>query len=410
MDFTYLGRYYTKLLSYLKKEGYAQSYIRKVEYDILWILKNEKEKQWSSYVDIYKDRVSQSTSEGHKKTKRIIFGAIQQFDIHNEYPDRIAKSRLIKKGAYHQLVPEFKELIDFYKRTDRLRDLKENSIAGNASGAASFLNAMQKNGLTSLSVISEDDVLSYFLDENGIVSKSSACKKQITAVFKAGVNWKEAECLAILAYLPKVRKRRKNVQFLTPEEIILIHTLLGDESSGLSMRDKAIGKLLFFTGMRACDIANMEYHAINWKADEICIQQQKTNVPLVLPLTAVVGNAVLDYITYERPNSDNAHLFLSELYPHYHIKACTAGAISKKIYKKAGVRQGNSDRRGARLLRYNVATSLLGSGIPRPVISQTLGHANPNSLEPYLQADILHLRECALSIETFPINEGVFGI
>ena len=32
------------------------------------------------------------------------------------------------------------------------------------------------------------------------------------------------------------------------------------------------------------------------------------------------------------------------------------------------------------------------------------------ALEPYLRADFVHLKECALSIETFPLAEEVFSL
>ena len=48
--------------------------------------------------------------------------------------------------------------------------------------------------------------------------------------------------------------------------------------------------------------------------------------------------------------------------------------------------------------------------IARPVISNMLGHADPNSLDYYLFADMIHLRECALSIADFPVSEEVFRV
>ena len=39
-----------------------------------------------------------------------------------------------------------------------------------------------------------------------------------------------------------------------------------------------------------------------------------------------------------------------------------------------------------------------------------LGHADPNSLNYYLFADMTHLRECALSITDFLVNEEVFQV
>jgi integrase len=409
MDFTHLQQHYHELLDYLKKEGYTESYIRRVKENIHWILKSNKNKSWQSYSDIYHDRVHKSESKLYKKNHRLTFGAIQQFDFYGEYPNRKIKNCFIKRGAYYKLIPEFKELIDFYKLSDKLRGLKEHTIYGNASAASSFLHAMQKKGIQSLDGIHEEDVLSFFLDSEGMVSKCSGYKKQIAAVFKAGIEWKEIECTILLAYLPPIRPKRKNIQFLTSEEVESIHAMLNDrKNSGLSLRDSAIGKLLFFTGMRACDIAEMKLSSIDWDADEIHFPQQKTNQPLVLPLTATIGNSIYDYLMNERPESSDDHLFLGAVYPHYPFESGAIWHLAAKIYKAASIRQEKGDRRGTHLFRHNVATSFLGSGIPRPVISQTLGHSDPHSLEPYLHADLVHLKECALSIEAFPVSKGVF--
>ena len=62
------------------------------------------------------------------------------------------------------------------------------------------------------------------------------------------------------------------------------------------------------------------------------------------------------------------------------------------------------------LVRYNAATTFISNGIPRPVASAVLGHENPSSLDYYTFADLTHLRECALSIEDFPVREGVFDV
>jgi integrase len=410
MDFTNLWQRHNDLISYLEDNGYTQNYVKRVRSAIRWILGHDKDRSWQTYTDAYNDRVSQLISEGHKRLQRVVFGAIQQFDIDGEYPNRRPMNRLIKKGAYHQLNEEFKELIDFCKNAEEQRGLKHGTIRENTSRAAVFFHAMQVKGLKSLSDITEDDVLDFFLDEKGVVSKSSSYRKQLASVFKAGVDWKEAECRRILAYLPKIRHRRKNVQFLKPEETEMIRAILDDETIELSFRDRAIGKLLFFTGIRPCDIAKMGHSSIDWETDEIYLHQQKTDAPLSLPLTAAIGNAIYDYIATERPESGDPHIFLSELYPHRPFNPGAVWHISAKIYKAAAIRQGKNDRRGTHLFRYNVATAFLGSGVSRPVISQTLGHTDPLSLDTYLNADLPHLKGCALSIEAFPVSEEVFGL
>jgi len=409
MDFTNLRQNYKDLLSYLDEDGYDQGYIRCIKGNINWILENEGGKTWNSYTDIYIDRLSSSSfrSEGYKKKLMRAYGAIKQFDLYGKYPNRRNHYSLARRRAYYQLIPEFKELIDFYEQADRQRGIKKQTLRVNASAAASLLLAMQRKGLNNLSSISEKDVLSYFLDSEGHLSKSSS-KKKLAAVFKAGIDWKPNECRRLLAYLPPFRSQRKNIKLLMPTEIEAVHSVLDDEASGLSLRDKAIVKLMFFTGLRACDIAGMKLSSIDWETEEIHISQQKTGVLLVLPLTATIGNSIYDYVVSERPGNRESHLFLSAVYPYYPVSVDALWHIAAKTYKAADLRQGKGDRRGTHLFRHHAATAFLSNGVPRPVISQTLGHASPHSLEPYLHADLVHLKACALSIEAFPVDEGVF--
>ena len=407
MDFTHLQEHYHELLDYLQEDGYTKEYIRRVRESIKWILKNGEGGSWQSYVDAYHDRVSRSGSELYKKNQREAFGAIQQFDLFGEFPNRRAKNCFIKRGAYHQLIPEFKEMIDHYRLSAEKDGLEESTIKGYVSLKSCFLHYMQTRGIQSLGAIDEDDVPAFFSDDEGSVAKCSSYKKAVKSVLKITAGWKE-ECGVILTYLPQIRPRRKNVQFLTPDEVESIRKAISDEESSLSLRDKAIGRLLFFTGMRASDIAGMRLGSIDWELEEINISQRKTRQPFTLPLTITVGNAIYDYLVSERPESNSDQLFLNLPYPHYPLDSGAFWSLTAKIYREAGVRQEDGDRRGSHLFRHNVATSFLGSGIPRLVISQTLGQSDPASLNPYLHADLTNLRKCALSIEAFPVSEEVF--
>ena len=53
----------------------------------------------------------------------------------------------------------------------------------------------------------------------------------------------------------------------------------------------------------------MTLGSIDWDRDLIYVKQQKTEFPLELPLTAVVGNAIYDYLTSEPP-TQQASIFL----------------------------------------------------------------------------------------------------
>ena len=75
----------------------------------------------------------------------------------------------------------------------------------------------------------------------------------------------------------------------------------------------------------------------------------------------------------------------------------------------ANVRQNEGDRKGFHIFRHRFITALLENGVPRPIISKVAGHVSPESIDVYLSADFKNLKECALSVEQFPIPKGVLG-
>ena len=174
----------------------------------------------------------------------------------------------------------------------------------------------------------------------------------------------------------------------------------------MNIRDRAIGKLLYYTGMRASDIAGMKLTDIDWDRDEIHLVQKKTSSPLILPLTAVVGNAIYDYISNERPVITNDdHVFLARKKRPHCLEGSDLIPIVDKIFSLAGIRQNKGDRRGTHIFRHRFATILTENDVDKAVISDSLGHSDPKSLDIYLSADIESLRECALSIECFQREE-----
>lgn len=408
MDLQNLKEHCGELVSFMEKNGYSGRYVRLFREEIRHILSHAEDNNWISYRDIYLDYLKYPHSENYLRNKRTVIGALEQFDIFGHFPDRRRRHTLFERGAYHLLEPEFQELIDFYCQYERQRGKRETTIRGESHNAASFLLQMQGRGARCLEDITEDFILSFFVSEEGALIKSCSYKKKIAAVFKAGLKWKEPQCRRILALLPMLREKRKNIQYLTADEISGLRDAAGRE--GMSMRNRAILLLLIFTGLRGCDIAALTLDAIDWEKEIILISQQKTAVPVELPLSAVVGNAIYDYLTEERPDTGDCHVFLSETRPFSPLASRSIGSIIAKMFKAAGIRQDPGSRKGTHIFRHNLASTMLENGVPQPVITQTLGHTAPDSLEPYLRADFVHLKECALSIEAFPLAGEVLSV
>jgi integrase len=165
-----------------------------------------------------------------------------------------------------------------------------------------------------------------------------------------------------------------------------------------SRRDKAIVLLLLRLGLRECDICELTLQEIEWQNDRIGLVQKKTGRLLALPLLPDVGNALMDYITEERPNRDDGYpyVFLRKQAPYnrlsslYHL--CSGLAKRLKITPVSG------HTLGAHLYRYTLVHRLLNVHVPHQVITDILGHASKESDKPYLSMEESMLRACALDL------------
>ena len=409
MDTQNLRDNYPKLIAYMEETGYCACYIKKIKREIIRIISEAASKDWTSYTDIYLEYAEKSNSPHYLRNKRTFLGIIEHFDVQDQYPDGHRHHKILKRGQYHFLSSEFKSVIDFYRMAERLRGKKETTIYCESHSATSFLHAMQQSGADTFEKITEEAVLSVFMDIDNILHRSYTYMKNIAAVFKVCLPEAPATLGKILSYLPELRYIRKNIQYLKPAEITRIKQALKNTESGLSLRDRAVGTLALYTGLRCCDIAGLMIYDINWENEIICIRQQKTDIPLELPLSVIVGNAIHDYLATERPETDSEYVFISENRPYGRLKSGSLSNISEKIMKAANIRQNTGERRGFHIFRHHLATELLSNGVPQPIISRAIGHTSPDSLETYLSADFKHLKECALSIEQFPMPKGVFG-
>lgn len=408
MDFNNLRQNHHSLIEFLRMNGYSQSYIGKVETEIKRLLKEETRNNWSSYRDIYNDFVITIQSSSYLRCKRTVIGMLERFDIYSEFPDGQTRHHLTSRNSYDLLNEDYRSFIDLYCELERLRGKRTSTIYTEAHNASTFLLTLQKRGISIKDNISEKNVLSFFISDEGGLVRRCSYKKNIKAVFKACSEYHPDFCKQILSFLPLMKEDRKNIQYLKPAEIKSIKAALAEKNNLLTLWDKAIGYIILYTGLRGCDVANLTLKSTEWDKEILIIKQRKTEILLKLPLLAIVGNAIYDYLIMDRPSATSSYLFLRQNKPYEKLKDKSIGNIATKIMRVAGIRTEKDNRKGFHIFRHHLATSLLENDVPLPVISRTLGHTTPESLNPYLAADFSHLKECALSIEHFPVMKEVF--
>ena len=130
---------------------------------------------------------------------------------------------------------------------------------------------------------------------------------------------------------------------------------------------------------------------IDWRSDCIRIANRKAGNCTDYPLSASVGEAILDYLRGGRPVSACREVFLMAIAP---IKPLTRPEPIAYQVRKYLTRAGITiEHPGTHSFRYSCAQRLLEEGTPLKTIGDYLGHTHPDSTqERYLKIAIDQLR------------------
>ena len=375
----------------------------------------EHEGEYESYADFYSKFISEEGIEGSIKRLgyyRTSVRTIQGFDEFDHFPNRLKFAPTeYRETSYGHLNRYFKGIVDNYKQVASTTSKHPKTIRVEANAASSFLFHMQQKGAIDLCGITESMILSFFYG-GGKQLRGCSYRTKINTVLKATIGTDYyVECARIMEDIPPLRNGRKNFATLKDDEIRIIKKNLQEGTrNDLSLRDKAVVSMVMYTALRGTDIAQMRIDNIDWKRDLIILTQSKTQQPIVLPLRAVVGNPLVDYLVNERPsNLDIKSIFTNVHDPENPMDSSTIGGIVRRFFEKLGIRC-DGEENGIRLFRRYLASKILENGVQPKIISDILGHLSPESLNPYIDTDIKHMRECGISIEKYPVGKEVFEV
>ena len=170
-------------------------------------------------------------------------------------------------------------------------------------------------------------------------------------------------------------------------------------------RDYAALLLATRLGIRGGDIATLTFNGLEFKRETICLTQQKTAVPLALPMLPEIKAALLDYIEHERASSDSEYVFLSLKPPFSHISVQLLGKLTSAAICSAGIVPGGR-KCGPHTFRASLASSMVNDDVPYEVVRNTLGHTDVNAIKSYAKLDVERLRVYALTV---PEAAGYFA-
>jgi site-specific recombinase XerD len=206
--------------------------------------------------------------------------------------------------------------------------------------------------------------------------------------------------LGIPLFYIKSHRAEKLPSLYNTEEIRKMDASI-EKTSRIGKRNYAIFLLASRLGLRASDICGLQFRNLNWDRNVISLVQCKTKKEIELPLLAIIGEAIIDYIQNVRPKTDNKTIFLTAKAPYTPISIPGLSSIVSGIIYKAGI-ETKDRRHGAHCLRHSLATQLLKQGTTLPVISETLGHSNSQTTMIYLGVDVDRLLRCSLDVPPVP--------
>jgi len=198
---------------------------------------------------------------------------------------------------------------------------------------------------------------------------------QLIGVANFPANWQQAS-------LPKT---------LSNSEVeCLLAALVHDGTAAL--RTAAIVHCALDLGLRSCEVAHLGLDDIDWSAATITLRGTKGRREDVMPLPAATGQAIADYLKYERPPTSNRGVFVRNIAPR---DQPVGPDLIRKSIRQAYARAGLPYTR-SHLLRHTMASRLLAGGSSLKEVADVLRHRSLNTTLIYAKLDSKNLAEVAL--------------
>ncbi|MEA1975000.1 MAG: tyrosine-type recombinase/integrase, partial [Bacillota bacterium] len=303
------------------------------------------------------------------------------------------------RNSAKKVVKIYEDLLLEYLIYCKSRKLSERTIIGKKIVITRFLNSIYQQNIFKISDLTTEKIYHYLFDLSDYSDSSKANILFILRDFLRFIHETERTKKAFNELFPiiKSNKRENNISYYEINEIKKIIKII-DTKTKIGKRDYLIILLATHLGMRAGDIRLLKIENIFWDKKTIEYVQQKTKIPIQLPLLENIKFALLDYLKNSRSKNDSTFIFIRYRAPYIPYTALnTFNYIINKYMKLADIDTTNR-KHGLHSMRFSLASNLLKNNVKLPVITGVLGHKNSNTTKKYLSIDIDQLRSLGLEV------------
>ena len=170
-----------------------------------------------------------------------------------------------------------------------------------------------------------------------------------------------------------------------------------DTSTACGLRDYALLLMMSTYGLGAGEVIGLQLQDIDWNAGTLQMSRPKTGVNFMLPLLPPVAKVLARYLRHGRPShTPTRHVFVQMKVP---FGALTASSATRHVLiKHAKVAGIQAQYLGSHVLRHSNAARQLDVGTKARVLSDLLGHRDPDSVSAYVRIATQSLREVSLPV------------
>lgn len=170
-----------------------------------------------------------------------------------------------------------------------------------------------------------------------------------------------------------------------------------DTSTARGLRDHALLLMMCTYGLGAGEVIGLQLQDIDWSAGTLQMSRPKTGVNFVLPLLPPVAKVLARYLRHGRPpHTPTRHVFVQMKVPFGALTA--SSAVRHMLIKHAKVAGIEAPYLGSHVLRHSNAARQLDVGTKARVLSDLLGHRDPESVSAYMRIATQSLREVSLPV------------
>jgi site-specific recombinase XerD len=324
--------------------------------------------------------------------------AVRTIDLFTDYVEtgrlHPEKCRITRMGGIDSLTWGKNDL-NGYINQKRLEKLDDSTIDMIKAACVRFLRYLESKGIRGYAEITPAVVKTFNKED---IHKTPAAKnaynsrirKYLLYLSELGkVSSSLSEALPS-SYMPGKRM----VVTLSEEELQKIREYRESAARPIELRTAAIMTIGIETGLRGCDIVNLEFDDIDWSRKCLRVFQDKTDVEFWVPFGNRVGNSIYHYMKEGRDRrSGSSKIFISTKAPfgQLHSSACLQSL--KRVLPGREIRGS-----GFHVTRKTFATRMLRGGAEKSLIADGMGHTTTGNLQVYLSLDAERMKACPLPL------------